>query len=104
MKKLLLAAALIAASTSAQACDLFMELRGQSLHVVAKDCPAQYDQHLRIKSRDECVTHITGIEQVDYVTWLVHYQDLQCKITSPRALVFQLIGDETLRITDADNS
>lgn len=103
MKKLLLAAALLALSTSAYACDLDMELQGQSLHITAKNCPAQLDDNFHVTSRDTCVTHITGIEQVDHVTWLVHYQDQQCQISSPRALIFQLI-DDTLRITDAENS
>ena len=118
------AAALLVAATSAHAdgwvaipgsvapppaqCDLFMELTGQVLHVVVKSCSMQFDDRLRINSRTpNCSTQLTRIEQTDHVTYLVFFidsgTDCDGSTHSQRALQFQLVGDDTLRITNTEN-
>jgi hypothetical protein len=88
-------------------CDLFMELQGQVLHVVVKSCLMQFDERLHVSSRQpKCSTHLTSIEQTDHVTWLVFFVDsgTDCESTThqQRALQFQLVGDDVLRITNAE--
>lgn len=103
MKKLLIAAALLLLPASAQACDLSMELQDQLLHVV-RQCAGLNEEHdFSVHDRYGCTTHITGIEQVDRVTYQVHYQDIQCEASKSGTLQFQLVGGDTLQIRDAEN-
>ena len=59
------------------ACDLSMELQGQSLHIVRKACGPDDDMgYFHVSSRTpKCTTRLTGIEQTDHVTYLVFFID-----------------------------
>jgi hypothetical protein len=115
MKKLILTgmSLVLAApvSTSANACDLFMELAEQSLHVVRKCLGKDFDEgNLRVRgprNNPKCTSHVTRLERTDHVTYLVYYIDsgsgTDCENYSERALQFQLVGDDTLRITNTEN-
>jgi hypothetical protein len=117
MKKLVIAAALLALSTSAHAqqCVLYIEQQDQQLHVHNPVCfdskgdvvVGSADRIMHVSARNEtCTTIIEGVERVDPSTYLVR---TYCKGRKPerKTLVFQLIDDGdggTLRITNAENS
>lgn len=106
IKQLLLAAALLAGSASAHACELFMEQQGQSIHVVIKACvePTEpFDKWLRLMpKRHECgTTHIDGVERTDETTYLVHTTNQSC-VPKRETLMFQVVGGDTLRITNVE--
>lgn len=91
------------------ACNLSMELQGQSLHIVRKACGPDDDMgYFHVSSRTpNCTTRLTGIEQTDHVTYLVFFidsgTDCDGSTHSQRALQFQLVGGDTLQITNTEN-
>ena len=97
------------AATAASHCDLNMELVGQSLHIVRKACGPDDDMgYFHVSSRTpNCSTHLTGIEQTDHVTYLVFFidsgTDCDGSTHAQRALQFQLVGGDTLQITNTEN-
>ena len=112
-KKLLIAGILLllAAPAYAHACDLFMELQGQSLHYVRKCFDKDHDEgylHVRgPRGNLKCTTHVNRIEQTDNVTYLVYYIEsgigADCETNSEHALQFQLVNNDTLQITNTEN-
>jgi hypothetical protein len=103
MKKLLLAAALLAVPASAHACELFMEQQGQSVHVIIKACVEPFDKWFTLSpKRKECgTTHIDRVERTDETTYLVYTTNQSC-VPKLETLQFQIVGDDTLRITNVE--
>lgn len=113
MKKLLIAAVLLAASTSAQACNLSMEKAGdRRLHIIIKceqDPHMGFDRYYRVQNKPldaGCLFHIEEVNRVDDTTYLVYGRnDSGCKPPKQWSAWYHFDEPEnTLRIRDVEGS
>jgi hypothetical protein len=103
--KTLFTAAVLAAGTlvsAAQACDLDLSQVRNRLHAhITCGHTVTEDGNLVLSPKDKsktCTTQIKGVEQIDRNIYYVH---THCDVD--KTLVFQLVGGDTLRITNAEN-
>jgi hypothetical protein len=80
-------------------CDLHLEKAGQQVHAqITCGETVMADNTISISPRRVCEFQLKGVEQIDHNFYYVH---TFCGVES--TLVFQLVGDDTIRVTNAEN-
>ena len=86
-------------------CTLSMEQQGQQIHVIIKGCDAApFDDWMQLTpKRHECgTTYIDAVERTDETTYLVYTTNQSC-VPKRETLMFQVVGNDTLRITNVES-